>query len=238
MPSYQWIKLYIEILDDYKMFSLPNHQWRRAIELFLAAGRRNDNGKLGPVPQLAFWLHIPEDDLLKSLRTLQEIGIVDQADDGEWYVKNFTKRQSAINGAERVKQHRSRKAGDNPGVLDNEEDNEESNEDVTPRYTPPLVSSPSDSSFSQIARVYESEIGSLTKTISEELQAAVGDYPAEWIEAALKEAARNNKRAWSYALAILKRWKAEGFQSKGRKNGAATRAEIDKLYPPYRPSGS
>jgi DNA replication protein DnaD len=43
------------------------------------------------------------------------------------------------------------------------------------------------------------------------------DYSGEWIEAAIKEAVRNNARNWAYVEAILKRWKVDGFQS--RKNG-------------------
>lgn len=214
MQSYQWIKLYIETLDDYKMFNLPNHLWRRAIELSMAAGRRNDRGRLGPVPQLAFWLHVSEDDVLKSLRTLREIGIVGQADDDEWFVVDFEKRQSAIDGSDRVKQHRKRKA------------ETDGNEDVTERYrncnepdNEPLSSTSSSDSLGKLNRLYESEIGTLTATIGEALNDALEEYSLEWCEAALKEAARNNKRSWSYAAAILKRWKTEGYQTRKPKNG-------------------
>ncbi len=230
MQSYQWIKLYIETLDDYKMFSLPNHLWRRAIELSMAAGRRNDRGRLGPVPQLAFWLHVSEDDILKSLRTLREIGIVGQADDGEWFVVDFDKRQSAIGGSDRVKQHRMRKA------------EAESNEDVTERYrncnepdnepdNEHLSSSSSSDSISvkSLYRLYESEIGTLTATIGEALSDALEEYSLEWCEAALKEAARNNKRSWSYAEAILKRWKTDGFQTrKPKANGNGAGRDVVK----------
>lgn len=65
-----------------------------------------------------------------------------------------------------------------------------------------------------VYKAYEKEIGSLTPSISDILADALEDYPAEWIVSAFEEAARNNKRSWSYAEAILKRWKTEGYQTR------------------------
>lgn len=64
-----------------------------------------------------------------------------------------------------------------------------------------------------IFAVYENEIGALTPMMRDELMDAENTYPAEWIVSAIGEAARQNKRNWKYILAILKRWKVEGFQS-------------------------
>ncbi|NMD27142.1 MAG: DnaD domain protein, partial [Chloroflexi bacterium] len=69
------------------------------------------------------------------------------------------------------------------------------------------------------------EIGVLTATIAEELKLAVSEYPDGWIIDALKEASRQNKRNWSYARAILKRWKAEGRGNGNRKQAGA---DVDK----------
>ena len=83
-----------------------------------------------------------------------------------------------------------------------------------------------------VFRLYESEIGTITQTISEELKAASDDYPGEWFEPAFQEAARHNKRNWAYVRAILKNWKANGFQSKrGKSNGSG--ATIEELYPVF-----
>jgi DnaD/phage-associated family protein len=65
--------------------------------------------------------------------------------------------------------------------------------------------------------VYEREIGLMTPAISDELKAAEVDYPPGWPEAAMSEAARQNKRSWAYTRAILERWKVDGFQSKRKK---------------------
>jgi hypothetical protein len=44
---------FIEILDDPKMGCLPNHLWRRAVELFLLAGREGNDGALPPIEEMA-----------------------------------------------------------------------------------------------------------------------------------------------------------------------------------------
>ena len=72
-----------------------------------------------------------------------------------------------------------------------------------------------------IYRTYENEIGLLTPMIADALKDAEQHYPPDWITAALQQAARNNARRWSYAEAILKRWKVDGFQTDNRKNGKA-----------------
>jgi DnaD/phage-associated family protein len=73
---------------------------------------------------------------------------------------------------------------------------------------------------SEIFKSYEHEIGGLTPTISNELQEAANDYPAEWLPMAFAEAAKNNKRSWAYSKAILKRWKVEGVNTNSKKNGS------------------
>ena len=49
--------------------------------------------------------------------------------------------------------------------------------------------------------------------IAEDLKDAEKTYPIEWIEAAMREAVRNNVRNWKYIHAILQRWDLDGFQS-------------------------
>ncbi len=58
--------------------------------------------------------------------------------------------------------------------------------------------------------LYEENIGPLTSLIAEELREAEDLYPAEWIEAAFREAVALNKRSWKYIRAILERWRTEG----------------------------
>jgi DNA replication protein len=57
---------------------------------------------------------------------------------------------------------------------------------------------------------YEENIGPLTPLIAEELEEAEELYPADWIEAAFREAVALNTRSWKYIRAILERWRSEG----------------------------
>lgn len=73
-----------------------------------------------------------------------------------------------------------------------------------------------------IYAVYEQEIGVLTPSISNKLELAEKEYPPGWVEDALKEASRNNKRSWAYAEAILKRKKSDGLTDKPKKPAGPT----------------
>jgi DnaD/phage-associated family protein len=60
--------------------------------------------------------------------------------------------------------------------------------------------------------LYEQNIGLLSPLIAEDLKDAADQYPADWIEAAFREAVQHNKRKWTYIRAILRRWETEGRQ--------------------------
>lgn len=75
-----------------------------------------------------------------------------------------------------------------------------------------------------IYRLYEVNIGSLTPMISDALKEAEKDYPAEWIEQAIREATELNKHSWRYIASILKRWEKEG---RGRDYVARTTTDGD-----------
>ena len=128
MSTRFWVKLYIEILDDPKMGRLPNHLWRRAVELFLLAGREGNDGALPPVEEMAWTLRLSEDKVLEDLHGLAEVGVVHacaspapnagrcttgtgEAEPGKWMVTNFSKRRAAVPVEERVRLHRERNEG-------------------------------------------------------------------------------------------------------------------------------
>lgn len=76
----------------------------------------------------------------------------------------------------------------------------------------------------KVFKAYEGEIGILTPMVSANIQEAleVDNIPPDWIVTAIGEASRNNKRNWAYVSAILKNWKANGFQTdKGKPQGKA-----------------
>jgi hypothetical protein len=128
----KWIKLYTEILMDPKMGRLTDRQHRTCINLFLLAGQQERDGLIGPLPDIAWQLHLSEQDLAADMEALAGVGIV-QEQDGEWYVRQFTQRQerppsdSPDAVTDRVQRFRGRQRnGDVTPVK------RECNEDVTP----------------------------------------------------------------------------------------------------------
>ena len=114
MPAYYWIKLWIDLLDDYRMASLPDHLWRRAIEMFLLARTGGGDGYLPPIHEVAWKLRISPDTLEADLAELEELtsrdgrhGII-QHIDGAWFVTNFAKRQAGVSDKERQRRKRER----------------------------------------------------------------------------------------------------------------------------------
>ena len=61
-----------------------------------------------------------------------------------------------------------------------------------------------------IYTLYEENIGLLTPMIAEELKDAEKNYPEQWIDDAIKESVRANKRNWRYIAHLLERWATEG----------------------------
>jgi len=65
-----------------------------------------------------------------------------------------------------------------------------------------------------IYQLYEENIGVLTPLIADALRDAESEYPPEVIEEAIAKAVKANARKWNYVVAILKRWKEEGYGKK------------------------
>ncbi len=63
---------------------------------------------------------------------------------------------------------------------------------------------------SGVFALYEALVGTISPLIAEELAEAERLYPAEWLEAAFREAAAQNARSWRYVSRILERWAIEG----------------------------
>jgi len=79
-----------------------------------------------------------------------------------------------------------------------------------------------------IFSLYEENIGMLTPMIAEELRDAQKRYSEIWIRDAIREAANQNKRRWSYISAILERWSSEG-RTDGTYRGDTKKADPDKF---------
>lgn len=102
-----WIKLYIEILDDPKMGTLPPSLWQRFIQLCLLAGKFGKAGLLPDTQELAWSLRLNTDDLGHELQQLASTGMIERQVNG-WLVVNFAKRQAAVPAKDRMFQMRER----------------------------------------------------------------------------------------------------------------------------------
>ena len=78
-----------------------------------------------------------------------------------------------------------------------------------------------------IYSLYEQNIGMITPIIAEEISQAQRVYPVSWLQEAIREAANQNKRKWSYISAILERWNSEGKAS-GTYRGDTKKTDPDK----------
>ena len=216
--------MYMEILDDPKMATLPDRLWRRAIELFLVAGRTNDGGNIPDTAQIAWMLRMSTDDLTMDLRQIESVGIISRTPTG-WMVNNFAKRQAAVGVAERVKSFRERE----------QHAQYTGNENVTKRYTDTDTESDRDTEKEKeqnhndvvvnIFKLYEHTVGILTPMMADELRQAEKDYPAEWLPEAFLLAEKANVRKWNYILAILKKWKTDGRGAPQHKAAKVTKFE-------------
>jgi DnaD/phage-associated family protein len=207
--SYGWIKLWIDILDDDKMFDMPDWLFKRFIYFLLAAKEYDQDGLLQPVNKLAWRLRLSEDQVTESLRALMKVGVVCE-DAGSYLIKNFSKRQAISPSALRVKKFREKHKIDFDVTI--------CNTDCNALQDSSSVSSSSSDSLSLIFKYYESEIGIITKVISDEIMSLLDEgVNQQWFLDAIRISAEQNKRSWAYVKAILKRWVAQGSQEDTRK---------------------
>ena len=112
MASKYWIKVYHEILDDPKMGRMPDHLWRRTIELFLVAGEEDAEGLLPKLCDMAYRLRVTDDELTKDLDELEKLGVIHKEEAG-WVVTRFAERQAPVSDAERMRRYRERQRDKN-----------------------------------------------------------------------------------------------------------------------------
>jgi DnaD/phage-associated family protein len=225
MDRYTWIKLYTEILDDPKMGRLPNHLWRRAIELFLLAGKNGNGGALQPVEEMAWTLRLDKVKMLEDLHGLAEVGVVQEAQPDQWVVVNFAKRQAALTDAERKKKQRSGVDKPPSGKSHAKEETvsqechenvtEEEEEEEKESTTATTTGAPSEKM--NVFKMFSDNFGSLGPVTTDVLIDMEKTYSEEWALAAMTEAVMSNARNLKYVETILRRWKAEGFQSQKQK---------------------
>lgn len=108
MAAKYWLKLYYEIIDDYKMAQLSRSCRYRVIELFCLAGENDEDGFLPDINNMVWRLRDSAEQIQSDLQELQKVGIVEMID-GRWFVTNFYKRQQAMSPAEKMRRQRNEK---------------------------------------------------------------------------------------------------------------------------------
>ena len=122
-----WVKLWIDILSDYKISTLSDSAFRVFIECLALAGEHgngDNEGLLPDIKQMAWRLRRQEADLIAVLDVLVIAGLVDKHNN-EYKVTAFSKRQTALSNAERQKLYRERQKS-------NANSNENSNAKLQP----------------------------------------------------------------------------------------------------------
>lgn len=205
-----WIKVYHEILDDPKMATMPDRLWRRAIEIFLIAGKlsKDKSGILPETNQIAWLLRMNTDELSLDLKQLESSGIIKRIDNG-WTVVNFEKRQAAVTGAERVQQFRKRQQ--NEQYYGNVTEMKRNVTQINRvQNTESETETETEPSAADIYKAYQNNIGELSGIISEKIDADINDYSASWVLEAIQKATILEKRSLAYVEGILKGWKRNG----------------------------
>lgn len=111
--SLQWIKLFVSMLNDPKMYRISDRLWRRAVECFLLAGMVAEKGRLPAIDDIAHYLRVERETLEAELVDLQHQGILDVRG-GRWVVSNFEKWQAGAPGTVRWRNWRDRQGLANP----------------------------------------------------------------------------------------------------------------------------
>jgi len=219
MSSYYWIKLYDDILDDPKMGRLSDGAYRLCINLFLLAGRDEErNGHLPDFEDIAWALRLSPETLAMQWAEIERAGIVNITN-GKPMVTNFKNRQAALKPAEKQKLYRDRKRGealhDNNQIVTN--DVTKGNADIDIDKEEETDRDGGGSVYS----VFENEIGTISRVMSQTLDSAIEEYGNQWVEDAIRESVLNGVRKWKYIEAILRRWKTDG-RFKQSANGIST----------------
>lgn len=112
--SFYWIKLYYDLLDDWKVGNLPDSLKWRFIQCLLMAGELREGGFLPPLEKMAYRIRpITSEALNDDLSRLAKPGLVELRvhEDGSerWFVSKFEERQKPSEAAERMREYRKRK---------------------------------------------------------------------------------------------------------------------------------
>ena len=103
-----WVKLWISALDDARLATLKDPEWRLAVECFMVAGENGDEGQLPSSKELAWRLRRDLVQMEAMLDVLVIAGLVEKKRN-TYTVAKFSKRQSAVTNTQRQAAHKKAK---------------------------------------------------------------------------------------------------------------------------------
>ena len=110
--NYYFLKLHYDILDDWKVGTLPDSLKWRFIQCLCVAGECQDNGLLPELNQFAFRIRQEPSALQSDMARLAANQLVELVviEDGteRWFISNYEKRQARIEAKDRMKSYRER----------------------------------------------------------------------------------------------------------------------------------
>lgn len=226
MPkNYYWIKLYYDLLDDYKVGNLPDGLKWRFIQCLLMAGELREGGFLPPLEEMAFRIRpITPESLNDDLARLAKPGLVElkvYKDHSErWFVTKFEERQKASDAAMRMREYRKRKKAEkekSPKPPKEKEEDKITDTDNIPyrnaRYDCVTIRNGTEDmalTTADVYTAYENAIGPLNKISTDMITDDCKEYGIDRCHDAIKEAEKNGGRSWAYVRKILENWQQNG----------------------------
>ena len=103
-----WIKLWLDSLDDARLATLKDPEWRLAVECFMVAGENSNEGQLPSLKELAWRLRRDLVQMEAMLDVLVIAGLIEKKRN-VYTVAKFSKRQSAVTNTQRQAAHKKAK---------------------------------------------------------------------------------------------------------------------------------
>jgi DNA-binding MarR family transcriptional regulator len=103
-----WVKLWINSLDDARLATLKDPEWRLAVECFMVAGENSNEGQLPTITELAWRLRRDQVQMEAMLDVLVIAGLIEKKRN-TYTVAKFSKRQSAVTNTQRQTAHKQSK---------------------------------------------------------------------------------------------------------------------------------
>jgi len=249
MSDVKWIKITTNMFDDEKIKlieAIPDADsiltiW---VKLLCMAGRCNANGYIWinrdiPVSSedLSTIFNRPLNTIRLAIQCFTRFGMIEVDDIGNMYLRNWEKYQNVL-GLEKIREQtklrvnkyreKQKQLALNEGVtLRNVSVTQQNRIDKNKNKSSSIEEEKEELQEQEqnIFSIFENNICQLTPITAEQLKLYQEDYGEEWLIAAIKETAINNKHHINYVKSILERWRNDGFKS--RNNGTNPEKEKD-----------